>query len=71
MLLGEVVHPGACGEIGDILVATVQHDDQGHRRTGVAGGDIEIVASGPGRFGVVQVADLAAGCGGRRSRARI
>ena len=69
VLLGEVVHPGAGGEVGGVLLAAVQHDDQGHRRTGVAGGDIEVIASGPGWFGVVQVADLTAGCGGRRSRA--
>ena len=70
VLLGELVHPGAGGEVGGVLLAAVQHDDQRYRRTGVAGGDVEVVASGPGRLGVVQVADLAAGCGGRRSRDR-
>ena len=69
VLLGEVVHPGAGGEVGGVLFAAVQHDEQGHRRTGVAGGDVEVIASGPGWVGVVQVADLSAGCGGRRSRA--
>ena len=32
VLLGKVVHPSAGGEVGDVLVAAVQHDDQGHRR---------------------------------------
>ena len=62
-MFGEVVHPGAGGEIGGVLLTAVQHDDQRHRRTGVAGRDVEVVASGPGRVGVVQVADLTAGCG--------
>ena len=71
VLLGEVIHPGACGEVGGVLLAAVQHDDQRYRRTGVAGGDVEVIASGPGWVGVVQVADLTAGCGGRRGRARV
>ena len=70
VLLGEVVHPGAGGEVGGVLLAAVQHDDQGHRSTGVAGGEVEIVASGPGRFGVAEVADLAAGCGRGRGGVR-
>ena len=68
VLLGEGVHPGASGEVGGILLAAVQHDEQGYRRPDVAGGDIEVIASGPGWVGVVQVANLSAGCG-PRSRA--
>ena len=31
VLFGEFVHPGAGGEIGGLLLAAVQHDDQRHR----------------------------------------
>ena len=63
MVFGEVVHPGAGGEISGVLLSTVQHDNQRHRRTGVAGRDVEVVASGPGPVSVVEVADLTAGRG--------
>jgi hypothetical protein len=61
MPLAVIIHSGADGEIGGVLFTAVQHHDQWNWVPGVAGRDVEIVAAGPGRLGVGEVADLALG----------
>ena len=64
MLLGEIVHAGAGREVGCVLHAAVEHDDERHAVAGVAGGNVEVVAARPGGLAVGEVADLATGGGG-------
>ena len=70
MPLGQLVHAGAGGAVGRVLLSAVQHDDQGNRRTGVARRDVEVVVARTGGLRVAEAPDLAAGRGGRRRRGR-
>ena len=68
MLLGQLVHPRAGGEVRGVLGAAVEHDHQWHRLAGEAGRNVEVVGPRPGRVGVGEVADLATGRAGRSRR---
>ena len=59
MLFSKVIHPGTSREVGCVLGATVQHDNERDRLTGVTGRNIEVVRSRPSGVEVSQVADLA------------
>ena len=58
VLLGELVHPRAGREVQSVLLAAVEHDHKRNGFTGVARRNVEVVAAGPGAFGVGEVADL-------------
>jgi hypothetical protein len=59
--LGQFVHPCTGGEVGRVLLAAVEHDDEWYRLADVATGNVEVVVARPGGLGMGKVAGLASG----------
>ena len=59
VLFSKLIHPCASREVRRDLAATVQHDEERDRLTGVTGRNVQVVRSGTAGVHVSQVADLA------------